>query len=146
MSSQTIGLLIGGIIPAIIYGISGIFSKSAMQIGMGLAPYLIITGAAIALTGLVFGMIQGDWHLSTRAGLHALALGMTWGVGTGLVAIGLSVYNVPLGKLAPLYNMNTLVAVLLALWIFSEWSRVSVPQLLIGSMLIVIGGTMVARA
>lgn len=146
MQPQTIGLIVGGLIPALLYGITGIFSKSAMQIGIGLAPYLIIIGVTIAVTGLVFGFFQSDWTVSTQSALHSIGLGATWGFGTGLVAIGLSTYGVPLGKLVPLYNMNTLIAVLLALWIFAEWQSVKVPQLLIGSVLIVIGGTMVARA
>jgi hypothetical protein len=42
--------------------------------------------------------------------------------------------------------MNTLITVLLALWVFAEWKTVHIPQLLLGSILIVIGGTLVARA
>jgi transporter family protein len=55
-------------------------------------------------------------------------------------------FETPIAKLTPLYNMNTLIVVLLALWIFAEWKEVKVLQLLIGAVLIVMGGVLVARA
>jgi hypothetical protein len=42
--------------------------------------------------------------------------------------------------------MNTLISVLLALWVFAEWKQVKVPQLLIGTLLIMAGGIMVAKS
>lgn len=146
MQPQTIGLIVGGLAPALLYGLTNVFSKSATQAGIGLGPYLIVIGITIAATGLLFGVVQSDWHMTSKSALHSIGIGITWGLGTGFVAIGLSTYSMPLGKLVPIYNMNTLVAVLLALWFFAEWQNVKVPQLLIGSLLIVIGGTLVARA
>ena len=49
-------------------------------------------------------------------------------------------------QLAPLYNMNTMVAVLIGLWAFSEWKELDMLRLLSGVVLIVIGGTLVSRA
>jgi len=146
MNAQTMGIIIGGIIPAVLYGVSGVFSKASTKAGIGLGIYLFIIGIAITIVGAGFYIVNPDKTLSIRSGMHAAGLGLTWGLGTGLVAIGLTKYAAPLGKLAPLYNMNTLVAVLLALWIFSEWQQVRVPQLLIGAAFIVVGGTLVSRA
>lgn len=73
-------------------------------------------------------------------------VGFLGGIGSVLVSIGIVKYSAPLGKLVPLFNMNTLVTVLLALWLFAEWKEVQVPRLLIGSILIVVGGILVARS
>ncbi len=146
MRPETIGIVIGGLFPALLYAGSGLFSKASVQAGIGLGVYLIIAGLTIAVVGIVFCFFIPDKTISIRSGMHAAGLGATWGVGTGMVAMGLAKYHVPLGKLVPLYNMNTLIAVLLALWIFAEWKQVKVPQLLFGSLLIVVGGTLVARA
>lgn len=140
------GIIVGGLAPALLYGLTGIFAKASTKAGIGIGMYLFIIGIAIVLTGVIFYFIMPDKSVSLRSGVHAFALGLCWGFGTGLVALGLSTYAIPLGKLVPIYNMNTLVAVLLALWIFAEWKQVKVPELLIGSLLIVIGGTLVARA
>jgi len=146
MTSQTIGIIIGGLIPALLYGISGVFTKASNNAGIGMGFYLLIIGLSIAVTGSIFAIISSDGTISIKSGMHAVGLGVTWGIATGLVAIALAKYNVPLSQLAPLYNMNTLVVVVLALWLFAEWHQVRVPQLLIGSLLIVVGGTLVARA
>lgn len=146
MTSQSIGLLVGGLLPAILYGLSGIFSKASTKAGIGLGLYLIVIGLSVTFIGAGFYFYSPDRTFSLRSGLHAFGFGATWGLGTGLVAIGLTKYAVPLGKLVPLYNMNTLVAVLLALWIFAEWKDVRVMQLLAGSLFIIAGGILVARA
>ena len=48
--------------------------------------------------------------------------------------------NSTLSKLAPLYNMNTLVVVLLALVVYAEWRDVHLAKLLAGAALVVLGG------
>jgi transporter family protein len=71
-------------------------------------------------------------------------MGLSWGSGSVLVAIAINNYKTPLSVLAPLYNMNTLVAVVGALFIFSEWRDVNVVRLIIGSLLIIGGGVLVS--
>jgi hypothetical protein len=63
-----------------------------------------------------------------------------------MVAFTLTRYSTPISKLVPLYNMNTLVAVCIGLVAFAEWKDVQVPQLIAGSVLVVLGGTLVANA
>jgi hypothetical protein len=146
MTPQVLGILIGGLLPAVFYGLSTLFSKASTKEGIGIGVYLMITGVAIVLTGVGFFAFQADKTVSVRSAAYAGGFGVLWAIGTGLVAIGLTRFGIPLGKLVPLYNMNTLIAVLLALWIFSEWQNVKVTQLLLGAFLIVIGGIFVAKA
>lgn len=139
-------MMLGGVLAAVLYGLSGIFAKASNQAGIGLGWYLMITGVVIAATGAAFFLFFPDKTLSMKSGLHAAGLGLSWALGTAFVAIALTKYGVPLGKVVPLYNMNTLVAVLLALWVFAEWKQVHVMKLLVGSLLIILGGTLVARS
>jgi|SRR3989344_1857835 len=146
MSSQTIGLLIGGLLPALLFAICNLFVKASNNAGIGVGPYMIIIGAAVIFMGMVFLLFIPDRTLSLRSGLHAFGMGIFWGTGVGLVAIGISWYGAPIGKLSSLFNMNSFFTVLLAFWIFAEWKQVHVPRLLLGSLLIAIGGTLVAKS
>lgn len=146
MSTQTLGILIGGLLPAIAYTFCNVFAKTSMQAGIGIGPYLMFVGVGILVVGFIFTLLLPYGSVTLRSGTHSLLMGLTWGVGSGLVALGLARYHASLSQLVPLFNMNTLFTVLLALWIFAEWKEVRVPQLLLGSILIVIGGTLVAKA
>lgn len=146
LSPQVIGILIGGILPALVYALGGLFQKGSIDAGIGVGMQLFIVGVAVMLVGGVFSLLSPDRTLTLRSGFFAFGLGCSWALATGLVAVALATYRTPLSVLTPLYNMNTLIVVLLALWIFAEWREVKVLQLIIGSMLIVIGGTLVARA
>ena len=49
MTNQTIGLLIGGLLPAVFYGISGVFAKPATEAGIGIGLYIMLIGLAVKL-------------------------------------------------------------------------------------------------
>lgn len=146
MESQTIGILIGGILPALFFAFSGIFAKSSTSAGIGTGIYTMLCGLAVILVGLVSYLLQPDRTVSLKSGMHAFLGGANWAIGTALLALALSKYGTPISKLVPLYNMNTLVAVLLGLWIFSEWQDANIPKLLLGATLVVFGGIIVSRA
>ncbi|MDP7247443.1 MAG: hypothetical protein QF741_02345 [Candidatus Peribacteraceae bacterium] len=146
MTPQTIGLIIGGLVPALLYGFSGMFAKASNEAGISVGIYLLIIGISIAALGGISAIFDTNHTLNMKSGMHALGFGITWGIASGLIAIALTKYHSPISQLAPLYNLNTLVTIVLALWIFSEWNQVKVPQLLFGSLLIVVGGIFVARA
>ena len=145
-SPQLIGILVGGLIPAVAYGVSAVLQRGSTGVGIGIGVFLIGAGLAAVLTGCVFLFLVPGREWSARSFLLAMGSGCAWGIGTGLVAVALTKYGIPMSKLVPLYNMNSLVAVLLVLWIFAEWKQVKSLQLLIGSILIVVGGTLVAKA
>ena len=143
---QWMGLIIGGLIPAVVFGIGNVCSKLSAQAGIGMPWFMILTGLAVTAVGIVSYLIVPDHAVSLRSGLYAAGLGLFWGLGTALVAIALIKYKTPLSTIVPLYNMNTLVAVLASLVIFAEWQQVTVWKLLLGAVLVVVGGTLVALA
>ena len=146
MSSKTTALIIGGFLPALIYGGSAIFQKLSTNLGISLSAYLVATGIGIVIVGVGYYLIDKSFSFSVESGTYAMMFGVTWGVATGLVAYALLNFQVPISQLVPLYNMNTLIAVLLALVIFSEWKDLHTIKLISGSVLIVAGAVLVANS
>lgn len=147
MTGHAQGILIGGLLPALFFGLSGVLAKAATQgnaIGLGL--YLILVGLAAALVGLLFYLVGPGETVALRSGVYASLVGATWGIAAGLVAFALLRYRIPIAALVPLYNMNTLVAVVIGLVWFAEWKEVNAVKLVIGSLCIVVGGSLVATA
>jgi transporter family protein len=140
------GLVIGGLLPALAFGLAGILQKSASRSTPGMGPYLLCIGLGVLLTGAIYTAMTTDRNITLPAGTMALGIGLSWGTGMLLVGLGIGHFAVPLSKLAPLYNMNTLVVVLLALVFFAEAREVMVPRLVLGTLLILAGGAVVARS
>jgi transporter family protein len=146
VSVEAKGLLLGGLMPALMFGLAGVLQKATLRAGAGMGPYLICVGAGVLIIGAALAITASGQTITLKAGFLAGTLGLVWGVATWLVALSLARYAVPLAKLVPLYNMNTLVVVVLALVVFAEWRDVAVVRLLLGAALVVLGGTLVARA
>jgi hypothetical protein len=149
-SMEAKGLVIGGLLPALMYGLAGFLQKATTRLGAGngLGPYLLCIGLGVLAAGaaVTLGGPTGARTISSKAALLSGLVGVAWAAGTCLVAVGLSRYAAPLAKVVPLYNMNTLVVVVLALVIFAEYRDVAVSKLLAGSLLIVAGGSLVASS
>ena len=146
MSAKAIALLIGGFLPAFIYGGSAIFQKLSTNVGISISAYLVAVGAGVMVAGLGFSFAGNAVPFSIKASMYAGLFGLTWGIASGMVAYALLHFAAPISQLVPLYNMNTLIAVLLALVIFSEWKDLHTIKLLAGSVLIVLGAIFVANA
>ena len=48
MSTATPGLLVGGLVPALGFGLSGAVQKSAAGAGIATGPYLVVIGLVVA--------------------------------------------------------------------------------------------------
>jgi len=144
MSNHHLALLIGGLIPALLFGSAGIFQKICAQQGISSGLFLICVGLGNLIVGAAALMIQGYDDVTLKQCIPGLAMGMSLGVGTLLVVYAIAQYQVPISKLAPLYNMNTLVTVIAGLLIFSEWKTVNGSSVIIGSILIILGGIVVS--
>jgi hypothetical protein len=148
VSNSTLGILIGGLAPALLFGLFAVFTKASSQHLLATSPYLVILGLAITAVGALSAPVLGTGLSTLTAkgiGLGVIA-GLFWGVAMLLVSFALLKLHTPISVLAPLYNMNTLVAVVLGLWIFSEWREAQVVPLIAGAILITAGGIIVARA
>jgi len=146
MSNQTLGLVIGGLLPALCFGLSGVFAKPAATAGIGLGYYIGIVGLAIALVGVLLHWLLPEPAITPRGAFFAACVGLSWACGAALVAVALARYGATISAIVPLYNMNTLVAVLIGLTVFAEWRDVDAARVLTGAVLIVAGGALVANA
>ena len=146
MNQSVLGCLVGGVIPALLLGLFSILQKEAAQRGAGPGMLLVAVGAAAILIGMINCWLMPQVKLTLDAGVYAFLTGICWALATSLVQVGLFRFKVPISKLVPLFNMNTLVAVGLGLIIFHEWSTVSSPKLLLAAILVVAGGILAAYA
>jgi drug/metabolite transporter (DMT)-like permease len=148
MSSNTLGLIIGGLAPALLFGVFAILTKASTQYNLGSSFYLVAVGISCVILGLFsIPILPNNISKLPLQGIAFAALGgLAWGLGMLLVNVALSRFNTPISLLAPVYNMNTLVSIVLGLWIFAEWRNVSMPTLMIGTFLVTLGGIILSRA
>ncbi|HOI08089.1 MAG TPA: hypothetical protein PK213_13240 [Deltaproteobacteria bacterium] len=146
MTQSSLAIVIGGVLPAILFGLSGAFAKPSNQAGIGTGLYILCIGLSVAAVGAFCCLIVPDRTISVRSCLYASLVGITWAMAAGLVAFALSRYGVPISRLVPVYNMNTVVTVLIGLCLFAEWRDVHTLKLAVGTLLVVIGGAIVAHA
>jgi transporter family protein len=146
VASNLLGLIIGGVLPAILYGVSAIFAKFSANAGVPVGWHLFWVGLAVSATGVLLQLFLPGAMPSRFVIASSSMQGALWGLGTGFVVLGILKFQAPLAKLTPLYNMNTLITVGLALFIFAEWQQARPLHLILGAILIVIGGIIVSRA
>ena len=109
MSQEHLGLIIGGLVPAVLFGIAGVCQKWSSMHGISTGAYLVSIGVGVLLVGLSLCVVNTEQQFSVKAIIPAVCMGLCWGSGVVLVALGINKYGAPLSQLAPLYNMNTLV-------------------------------------
>ncbi|AQA19086.1 hypothetical protein BST95_13380 [Halioglobus japonicus] len=144
--NHSMGLLVGGVLPAFAFGIGALLQKQSNDIGIGQSPYLVYFAAGIFIASLVAYFAFPENSHSLKAGAYATGHGLLFGAGFVCLAMVLTVYAEPISKRVPLANMSTLVSVVLGLIVFSEYTRMNLGYLLGGAALIVVGGILVARA
>jgi uncharacterized membrane protein len=146
LKHPTLALLLGGLLPAVLFGVSGVMQKACARAGIGTGPYLAITGLAVLAIGGLLTAIEQDVTVSRKSAAYTALFGGLWAAGIGCIAIALRHYGGQISQLVPLYNMNTLVAVFLGLVVLSEWREVHWGRLLLASLLIISGGVLAATS
>lgn len=146
MSSELKGILIGGVLPALLYGVTGILQKMSAEADGGAGMYVIFLGVGTVIVGVVFHVVLPEPPISLRPASLATVAGLTFSLGAGLISFALIRHEAAISQLTPLYNMNVLVTVILGLLVFAEFRDVSAVRLLFGTVLLVSGGLLVAGA
>jgi len=146
MSFEIKALIIGGVLPAVLYGVTGVFQKLSARAEGGPAIYLICLGAGTVLIGLVLQFFLPEQSLSLRSISFALAAGLSFSLGAGLISLALLNYQAAISQLSPLYNMNVLITVVIGLALFAEYQNVDILRLIGGTVLIIAGGLLVASS
>lgn len=137
--------IVYGIIAAVCFGVQTVVYKYATQ-KSNISPYygsFVFAIGIIAILAVLLLFRPGfdfEWESS---GLLFIS-GIIWGLGFIAVAIAIS-QNADVARLAPIYNTNTLVAVLLGILILHELPDVSqMFRVISGAVLIVIGSVLVS--
>jgi uncharacterized membrane protein len=146
MKSSTLSLLVGGLLPAVLFGLSGVVQKASARAGIGTGPFLVVVGLVVALAGGLVTAAERDAAVNRLSAGYAVLFGVLWGLGIAAIAVALGRYEGQISQLVPLYNMNTLVAVVVGLVVFSEWQGVQPGRLLLGAVLTVAGGVLAATS
>jgi len=144
MTNAQLGIILGGLIPAILFGIAGFFQKVSANQNVTLGAHLVTIGLGVTTVGVVIYLLNLEQEFSVKRLVPSFIIGASWGLGMVLVAIAIAKYSAPLSVVAPLYNMNTLVTVVLALVVFAEWKDANLWKLIAGTILIVGGGILVS--
>lgn len=140
------GLLLGGLLPAVVLGVTGPLMKNAMRGGLGTGEFLVVFGVTLALVGLALRPWRKGRAIPQSAVVTGIGTGALWTLGTALTLVALGPLRASISQLTPLFNMNTLVVVLLGLWLFKEHRHVRPAPLVIGAALVILGAVLVARA
>ena len=140
--------LLLGLCAALLFGLSAVLGKIVVgQKFFGLRPsfagilFIIGSGIVLAAFFLSFPAVipKNPFHIAAGIGV-----GILWGIGQVLVLIAVS-RNANIAQLAPIYNINTLVAVILGIFLLSEIpNQTQTIKIIVGGILITIGAVLVS--
>ena len=134
-----------GIIAAFCFGVQTVIYKYATQKG-NLSPYyssFLVALGIIVIFG-VFLLFKPGINFEWKSNGLLFVSGLIWGIGFLAVAIAIA-NNADVARLAPIYNTNTLIAVLLGILILKEIpDTTQMFRVIAGAILIVIGAILVS--
>lgn len=146
MNLKQMDLIVGGFLPAIGLGIAALCQKLSGHHGIATGPFLIVVGISTIIVGSIFIAVEGDSGISPKAVGYTLMFAVFWATSSGLISLSLRKLGGNISQLAPLYNMNTLVAVVLGLLLLAEWRTISPPKILAATCLMIAGGILASRS
>ena len=146
MEPKTISILVGGVLPAFLFGLAGICQKLSSQSGISTGAYLVTIGIGTVIMGGVFMLVQKNATFTTPGVLYSGLYAFLWTIGMAGIAVALQKYQGQISQLVPLYNMNTLVTVVIGLLLLAEGQTVNSGKLLLAAILIIVGGVLAATA
>lgn len=140
------GLLIGGVIPAVMLGLGTFLMKQSMRYGMSLSVYLMIVGATVLLCGFAAHLFEIPKSIGTSAVVYAVLMALAWAIATYCMGYGVSTLKLPVSLVAPITNSNALITILLGAIFLAEWRKLNFTKVGLGTLLIVAGATIVSTS
>lgn len=141
-----IPILIGGVLPAILWGVTAIFQKLSATASLGPGRYLTLLGLVVFVGGLIYSYFTNEVGFNLKGSLYALYAGASFALATGLMSYALWHYGVPISRITPILSANVLIPVAAGIWLFGEGAGVNVWQLSIGVFLVIAGVVVVTSA
>ena len=118
MSNESIGLVIGGVIPALLLGVFFVLQKMATRYGAGPGQYLFLLGLISAVLSGAVILFGKQVEFTIVGSMWTVASSACWGLAMAGMAYSLFKYHIPMSKLNPILNTNTLTAVILSIVFF----------------------------
>ncbi|MBS3114178.1 EamA family transporter [Candidatus Woesearchaeota archaeon] len=137
--------IVYGIIASVFFALNTILYKVAAQKG-NFSPYYgsFMFGLGVVLIFGLFLLFKPSFEFELKSSSLALIAGMIWGLGFLAIAVAIA-QKADIARLAPIYNTNTILAVLMAIIFLKEIPDVSqVYRIIAGAVLIVIGAILVS--
>jgi uncharacterized membrane protein len=139
-------ILIGGLLPAFLFGISAIFQKGAMLNGVGPGTYMVYQGIVSLAIGLLVRQILGETGWTPPGVPSAIAGSVLFALASGAISFAIWRLGAPISLIAPITVISTLVTVILGFIVFREHEGVAALKLLGGALLVVAGAALVATS
>jgi uncharacterized membrane protein len=138
-----------GLIAAVAYSISGLATKVALDkkyMGLEATSVALLTMVGVVLGFSAFYLIFTGAkvpQMSLSAAAVGVSVGVFWALGSIMVYYGL-LKGADVSRMAPIYNMNTLLVVLGGILVLHELpDKSATARVIIGAVLIVVGGILV---
>ena len=134
-----------GIVAAICFGVNTIIFKIAIQKGNLNPAYASFAfGIGIFAAFLVYFIAKPSLQFEWKSTTLAIAAGIIWAIGFLAIAIAISQKG-EVARLAPLYNANTIIAVVLGIVLLKEVPDMSqMRRVVAGAVMIVVGAVLVS--
>lgn len=134
-----------GLIAAFFFAVNTIIYKVAAQKG-NFSPYYgsFMFGIGVVLIFGLFLLFKPSFEFEWKSSSLALIAGIIWGLGFLAVAVAIA-QKADVARLAPIYNINTLLVVIMGIIFLHELPDASqMFRVIAGAVLIVIGAILVS--
>src|SRR3989344_74263 len=134
-----------GLIAAFFFALNTILYKIAQQKG-NFSPYygVLMFGIGVMIVAGAFFLSNPSFEFEWKSSGLAIIAGAVWAIGMIAVAIAIS-QKADVARLAPIYNINTILAVLMGIIFLNEIPDMSqMIRIISGAVLIVVGAVMVS--
>ena len=137
--------IIYGLIAAFFFALNTILYKVAQQKGNFSSNYgIFMFGIGVVIVSVVFFLSKPSFEFEWKYSSLAIIAGAVWAIGMIMVAIALS-QKADVARLAPIYNINTILAVLMGVIFLHEIpDATQMFRVIVGAILIVIGAILVS--
>lgn len=139
-------LVIGGVIPAICWGVTAIFQKQSAASGLHPMQYIALFGIVLTIVGVIGTLLARDVTWPRAGVVNALLAGTTFAVASLFLSYALWRYGAPISRIAPILSGNVLVTVAIGALLLGEGAQLNIPILGLGTLLIVGGAILVSNA
>lgn len=147
MKNVYIGLVVGGLFPALLWAMGDILQKLSNKSSPSIGVYLVSVGLGATLLGLVLVVFSTEKVFEWRGVLFAFCQGLCFAGGISLLALSIMKYGAAISTVVPLAAIpRVFFTVIFAFIVLGEHTDVQPLRLGVGVILLLSGALVVASA